>query len=194
MFYNIRVAQQKEDSKMEYQIDKTELEKPEKRAELDSIIAAALKSRNVTGDIAYRQTEKRLKALPMLIDRIEDEKEELAELENYGVDGLRHVARSYVSMIKPGMRITPEEAHAVQMARLRAQLNSDELEVRRMKRALALIEDDPYYEIIKQYYYRCKPDSAISYRMNCDTATVGRNRRRLVKKLALRLYGADVLE
>ena len=124
----------------------------------------------------------------------QEEKEELAELENYGVDGLRHVARSYVSMIKPGMRITPEEAHTVQMARLRAQLNSDELEVRRMKRALALIEDDPYYEIIKQYYYRCKPDSAISYRMNCDTATVGRNRRRLVKKLALRLYGADVLE
>ena len=40
MFYNIRVAQQKEDSEMEYQIDKTELEKPEKHAELDSIIAA----------------------------------------------------------------------------------------------------------------------------------------------------------
>lgn len=50
---------------------------------------------------AYAATEKRLYALPILRERIEDNREELTELENMGVEALRHHSSSLVRLIRP---------------------------------------------------------------------------------------------
>ena len=71
---------------------------------------------------AMAATERRLYALPIIRERIEDNREELTELENCGVEALRHHSASLVRRIRPGMRLTPEEVHSAQMAELRARL------------------------------------------------------------------------
>lgn len=139
-------------------------------------------------DNSVMLTERRLYALAALEVRILDSREELAELENLGVDALRHHSLSVVSMLSPGMRIDPEEAHAMQMARLRARLAADEFEVRRMRRALDYLREDEYFPCIELYYFRRKGDAYIAEKLYRDISTVRRNRRRLVRELAGILY------
>ena len=142
---------------------------------------------------AMAATERRLYALPIIRERIEDNREELTELENCGVEALRHHSASLVRLIRPGMRLTPEEVHSAQMADLRARLAADEREVRKMQHALRSIGEDPYYLTIELKYFDNVKDADAALRLRCDPATVRRNRRRLVRRLALRLYGVECI-
>ena len=142
---------------------------------------------------AYAATEKRLYALPILRERIENNREELTELENMGVEALRHHSSSLVRLIRPGMRLTPEEVHSAQMAELRARLAADEREVRKLQNALHSVAEDPYYLTIELKYFSGVKDADAATRLRCDPATVRRNRSRLVKRLALRLYGVECI-
>ena len=126
-------------------------------------------------------------------DMAEMAREELTELENCGVEALRHHSASLVRLIRPGMRLTPEEVHSAQMAELRARLAADEREVRKMQHALRSIGEDPYYLTIELKYFDNVKDADAALRLRCDPATVRRNRRRLVRRLALRLYGVECI-
>lgn len=138
---------------------------------------------------ACAETERRLYALRALRARVEDAREELAELEQLGVDALKEHASSLVRVLRPGMRLDPEEVHALQLATLRGRLAADERELKRMNVALSFISDDPYYLAVEARYLRGMGDGDIAERLNCDPSTVRRNRMRLVRMLALRLYG-----
>lgn len=142
---------------------------------------------------AYSATEKRLYALPILRERVADNREELTELENCGIEALRQHSSSLVQLIRPGMRLTPEEVHTAQMAELRARLAADEREIRKLQNALNCISDDPYYLTIELKYFSNIKDIDAAQRLKCDPATVRRNRNRLVKRLALRLYGVECI-
>lgn len=142
---------------------------------------------------AYAETERRLFALPILRDRVVDAKEELSELENCGVDALKHSSTSLVRLLRPGIRLTPEEVHAAQLAYIRSRLLADEREVKRMHAALSTVAEDPYYLSLELRYFKNLTDAASAKRLNCDPTTVRRNRKRLVKTLALRLYGSEAL-
>lgn len=139
---------------------------------------------------AYAATERRLYALPILRERIADNSEELAELENCGIEALRSHSASLVRLLRPGMRLTPDEIHAAQMAELRARLAADEREVKKMQAVLASIGDDPYYLAIELKYIQGVSDADAAKRLMCDPTTVRRNRARLVRRLAIRLYGS----
>lgn len=143
---------------------------------------------------ACSATERRLYALPVLSMRVQENKEELEELECLGVEALRKHSSSMVRLLRPGIRLTPEEVHAAQLAELRARIAADEREVKKMQAALKSISDDPYYMIIELRFFREKSDDAIAERLCCDPTTVRRNRARLIKRLALRLYGVDAMD
>ena len=103
-----------------------------------------------------------------------------SEIESFGNNQL---------MLRPGMRLDPEEVHTMQLAMLRGRLAADERELKRMNIALSFISDDPYYLTVEARYLRGVGDYDIAERLNCDPSTVRRNRIRLVRMLALRLYG-----
>lgn len=142
---------------------------------------------------ACAATEKRLYALPILRERIEDNREELVELEKLGAEAARQHRSSLVRLIRPGMGISPEEVHAAQLAELRARLAADEREVRKMQNALNAVKEDPYFSTIALKYFDGVKDAQAAEVLHCDPATVRRNRNRLVKRLAMRLYGVDCL-
>ena len=138
---------------------------------------------------AYAATERRLYALPIIRARVEDSREELCELENLGIEALRDHSSSLIRLIRPGMRLEPEEVHAAQMSTLRARLAADERELKKLNIALECVRRDHYFPIIEMKYFQNRSELEIAGRLKCDTSTVGRNRRRLVKTLSLRLYG-----
>ena len=141
----------------------------------------------------YQLTVQRLYALPILRERILDNEAELMELESLGIEALRGHDRSIVRLLRPGMRVSEEEAHLAQMASLRGRIAADELEVNRIQRALNCICGDPYFAVIDHKYFQRLTDDESAEIMNCDPSTVRRNRLRLVKRIALRLYGTEAL-
>ena len=138
---------------------------------------------------AYAATERRLYQLKLIRARVEDAKEELAELENLGLDALKGHSSSLVRILRPGMRLDPEEVHAMQMAYLRSRLAADEREIRKMTIATECIREDSYYPAIDMRYTRGMSDVEIAQKLACDKTTVSRHRKRLVGDLAVRLYG-----
>ena len=138
---------------------------------------------------AYAEAERRLYAIRPLRARVEEAREELAVLEGIGADMLAQAADSYMRVLRPGTCVDPGELHAAQLSALRGQLAVDERELRRMNAALDFIREDPYFEAVEGRYVHGMSDGILAERLCCDPSTVRRNRRRLVRMVALRLYG-----
>ncbi|MEA5059730.1 MAG: sigma factor-like helix-turn-helix DNA-binding protein [Candidatus Pelethousia sp.] len=140
---------------------------------------------------AYKATEQRLYRVPVLREKVEDDKEDLMALES----GEAELLCPRPALLELGrtnnLRRSPQEIRGDQMAVLRSRLAASERELRRMAAALSCIAEDPYYPAIELRYFQGMREVDIAERLQCDPATVRRNRARLVKRLALRLYGVD---
>lgn len=79
------------------------------------------------------------------------------------------------------------------MAELRARLGGRTSEKSAKCARPALHREDPYYLTIELKYFDNVKDADAALRLRCDPATVRRNRRRLVRRLALRLYGVECI-
>ncbi|MDR0840801.1 MAG: hypothetical protein LBN26_05375 [Christensenellaceae bacterium] len=145
----------------------------------------------ISGEAAYEATERRLYRVPILRERVGDDKEELAELENGEVELLQFRYSPTGPFGRGGAHTSPQELHADQMAHLRARLAANERELRKLQTALSCISGDAYYPAVELRYFQSMREADIALRLMCDPATVRRNRMRLVKRLAVRLYGVE---
>lgn len=172
-------------------------EKKTKRAALDvraaireavaaGLQAGAVHAERATND-AYKSTERRLYAYPVLARKIADDRERLKEMKAGGAPGK---SQSIVRFSRSGLRLSPEEMLEALAQDLRATIGVDEYEVQTIDTALATIADDPYYQAVAGKYIGGQGDDEIAAGIPCDTSTVRRNRGRLVRVLAVRLYGA----
>ena len=162
---------------------------------IDGMIRRAVAAMKVASERsakdAYRATERRLYALPDIRAKLEDDRETLAEVKERGVRSRSH---SVTRFLKSGVRLTPEEALAAVVMNLEAEIAASEHEIDMMERALALIADDEYYATVTGKYIDRLPDEEIAERIPCDPTTVWRNRRRLVQRLSVRLYGVEAVK
>lgn len=155
-------------------------------SELDSLAQSdALDAKRAAG-----MAKRRLWGLPGLLARAEELKDEIDDLKAAGPLGTPERSMSVALAVRPGMRITREEAWEKQLELLERRLQSTRREVSRVKRALAYIESDEYYRIIPEHYMRQKTFEELAEMLNCSVATVYRNHNRLMSILAARMYGA----
>lgn len=140
---------------------------------------------------AFKATERRLYALPILRQRLEDNRERLAELEKYGPRGR---SKSITRFQKNGVRLSQDEIYDAIHADMEATIAADEYEVEVMERALAVVADDEYYPTVSGRYIEKLPDERVAEIIPCDASTVWRNRKRLVQQIAVWLYGADAVK
>ena len=113
---------------------------------------------------AFKATEQRLYALPILREKLERDRERLPTL-----DG--------------AARTTLETAIA-----------ADADEVKAMENVLAKCAGDPYYQTVTGRYFERLDDERVAKLLNCETSTVWRNRKRLVWRIAVWLYGAAAVK
>ena len=137
---------------------------------------------------AFKATERRLYALPILRLKLEDDRERLDEIRQYGPRGR---SKSITRFSKSGVRLSPEEILEAVVADMESTIAADEYEVEAMERALAVISADDYYQTVTGRYVEDLPDEKVAELIHCDTTTVWRNRKRLVQRLAVWLYGAE---
>jgi DNA-directed RNA polymerase specialized sigma24 family protein len=151
--------------------------------------AGALHAQRTTAN-AYKSTEMRLYAYPVLIKKIADDKESLQE---FATNGAHKKSGSITRFSRSGVRLSPEEISQALISDLQATVATDEYEAGKISDALQTIESDPYYSAVYSRYIESRSDDEISAAMHCDVTTVYRNRKRLVRKLAVWLYGAQAL-
>lgn len=162
---------------------------------VENIIKMAVEAGRISAERtardAFKATERRLYALPTLRQKLEDNQERLEEIKTYGP---RQRSRSITRFVKSGVRLTPEEIFAAVVMDMEATIAADEYEVEAMERALSTIADDEYYRTVTGRYIDNLPDEKVAEEIPCDTSTVWRNRKRLVQRLAVWLYGAEAVK
>lgn len=162
-----------------------------KEKDIESIIKEAVEAGRISAERsardAFKATERRLYALPVLREKLADDRERLAEIQQYGP---RERSKSIGRFVKSGVRLSPEEIYEAVVADMEATIAADEHEIGAMERALSIIEDDEYYLTVTGRYIDNLADEKVAELIPCDTSTVWRNRKRLVQKLSIWLYGA----
>lgn len=166
--------------------------KPKENVEdiIKQAVEAGRISAERTARDAFKATEKRLYALPVLRLKIADDKERLQEIRQYGPRGK---SKSITRFQKTGVRLSPEEIVEAIIIDLEATIAADEYEVEALEKALHTVERDAYYKTITGRYIEDLTDEQVAAEIPCDTSTVWRNRKRLVQRVAVWLYGSDAV-
>ena len=65
--------------------------------------------------------------------------------------------------------------------------------VRKVDEALKTIEGDPYYDVIRMYYFEDNTRESIALDFGCTETTISRNKTRLLNKLKTILFSDEVI-
>lgn len=66
--------------------------------------------------------------------------------------------------------------------------------IRIIDNAVAMLKDDPYYDLIDMRYFKGRSREDIAEHYGCDVSTVNRNKNRLVNLLQIRLFSDEVIQ
>jgi hypothetical protein len=154
-----------------------------------SFTAGRLQGQRAPDDF-YKATERRLYALPVLQRKLESLREKLEDLETAGSP---RRSKDVKRLCRPGVRLSPDEVLDALIADCKADIAVNEHEVEVIQEAMEGIEDDPYYSAISGRYFDGLSDEEIAEQIPCAAATVRRNRKRLIRGVAVWLYGAEAI-
>lgn len=140
---------------------------------------------------ALTKTENRLSAMPILRTRIKDDKDRMKQLQTIGSP---ERSKSIIRYSRQSSRIKPEDALDAMIKELHSNIATDSYELETMEKALSIIKKDPYYYTVKGKYEEGLDNDTIAQTIGCDVTTVWRNRQRLMKQLAIRLYGTEAMD
>ena len=152
-----------------------------------AVVATRLSCARDTKD-AFKATEKRLYAYPVLQAKKKDDEEMLEEIMRHGVNG-----RGITRIVKNGARMEEDEKKAAVVIDLKTAIADDQHEIERIEKALEQIADDEYRDIVRYKYFEQKTDDEIAEQMHCASRTVRAHKSRLVGRLSVFLYGAAAL-
>ncbi len=136
----------------------------------------------------FKQTEARLYAFPELRSNIEKYNKDINDLRREDPGRSKDIV--FFSTHGGGVRLSAEEIQEGRILVIQKKIYRDQTEIDEIEFSLAAVEDDEYYPVIEMKYFKKKTDEEISYQLHCDPSTVRRNKNRLVKRIAVKLYGA----
>lgn len=166
------------------------MEKTKKKT-VEEIIYKAVAAQRIASERqpldAFKATEKRLYAYPVIKLKIADDLERIEEICAYGTPSK---SKSITKYQRVGVRIGADDIADALIININADIAGNEFEIETIEKALSIIADDLYADIIKYKYFEGKNDEDIAEQMTCAPSTVRRNKSRLVGRLAVFLYGA----
>ena len=157
---------------------------------VERAVAATRTAQATEAKDIYKQTERRLYAYPHLLAKVQDDIARLTDLEA-GITQDHSI--SIVRFSPSGVRADPEEMYEAILSDMRARLARDQQEVEEIQKALHSIERDFYFRTVAARYFEGRADWEVAEQHHCDDSTVRRNRARLVRVIAIRLYGVQAI-
>jgi hypothetical protein len=135
----------------------------------------------------YKATERRLYALPDLREKVERDKAYLRELQTHGA---ARRSKDIIRFKKHGVRLSDEDIKEAMVQDLLARIAADEFEIKTIEEAMEPVKGDEFFLSVSGRYFGNWSDEKIGTEIHCDARTVRRHRGRLVRRIAVRLYGA----
>lgn len=183
--------------------EKTEvirLTKPKER-DLNKVIEQAIRRAFEAGRIsagqaqkdAYKSTERRLYAMPILLAKKAEEEADLERLLRENEPDIVMRSTDIVRFRRTGIRLSDEDLLQAQVTDLRANIAMKEHEIQQIERALEHVKGDYYYRAVPMKYFEGISDDDVAKQLFCDGSTIRRNRSRLVKALSIWLYGPEAI-
>ena len=165
-----------------------------KKLSVEEIIQKAITAQQVAtmkrGQDAFKATERRLYAIPILEKKVVSDREKLEVMKN-PVSSMRSM--SVIRFQRNGYRVGPEEMLDAITQNLEATIAADEHEIATVKGAMEAFRDDPYYQTVTGRYIDRFEDEDIAAGLDCGTTQVWKQRTRLVRDISIMLYGATAL-
>lgn len=139
----------------------------------------------------YRETEKLLYNYPNLQAKVESDEEFLFNPDAIATPK-KNRSKDIIIYSTKG-----NGSHGLDIDRytqgVKSSMMRTRAEVERIERALKVIADDDYFEIIPMKYFKGMTFREIADEFNCEEKTIGRNRTRIIQRLMVLLFGADAL-
>ena len=144
----------------------------------------------------YQKTEQLLYNYNNFKEVVKDKLEMIEQIKQVGL------SKSSASVIPCpedlGYKYIPTEQEKIdtEIASLESSITVTKNYIKIIDKALKTIEDDPYYKVIEECYFKGNKHSAIAndWVTPIDETTIGRNKNRLVKKLSIYLFSDDVIK
>ena len=161
----------------------------------DTVVAtlAALNSQPKPQD-CYKATEARLYAYPVLLENIRQYKLDIADLK---VEKVTEKSKDITCWTGgSGVRLTPEEKQEARIMAVEVKLQRDWAEVNTINRGLQRLRDHfgvSAVEFLEKIYFSGVDLQQLAEEDGSSLSSVQRRRTRLVRQLALMLYGAEAL-
>ena len=137
----------------------------------------------------FKQTELRLYAYPELKKNID---KYLADIEDLECESPGR-SKDIVFYRTGSSRLTADEIQEARIMVIKGKINRDQNEINEIDFALEAIGKDEYYQVIAMKYFEGKNDDEIAEIISCDPSTVRRNKSRLIRRIAVKLYGAQAV-
>ena len=161
----------------------------------DNVVSANCKSKSPkTEKTAYQKTEQLLFNYNGFLKIVEERKQEIADLRKYGVPGKSACAggeRVQSSRTNVGI-VLPEDAVEDAVRTVEASVQTTVQAITLIDKGMAALKNDPYYDVLKMRYFEGRTLEDIGVYYGCDHTTISRNKNRLVRELAMRLFPDDV--
>lgn len=159
--------------------------------QIESVVPAAGKHEQT----AYQKTEKLLFKYMDFVDIINQRKLEIESLRRYGVPqrSLSIVEYSPGSGVQPGLCLE-EEAVEAAVRNVEESVHDIVQAVELIDKCMASLATDPYYDILEMRYFEGRTQEDIADYYNCSQVTISKNKARLVKELALKLFPNQVIK
>lgn len=144
---------------------------------------------------AYQKTEQLLFNYNGFKRIVAERKQEIADLRIYGVPQRCGTMGERVqsSPVLNGI-VLPEEAVESAVRSVEASVQGTVQVIALMDKCMAALKSDPYYAILPMRYFEGRTLEDIGLYFGCDHTTISRNKSRLVKELAMRLFPDEVVK
>lgn len=143
----------------------------------------------------YKATERRLYAYPELALNLEKHDLDIQDVrkESRVIGGGRSKSIVYRPVTGGSVVAGKDEILEGKIAIIESKRQRDQDEINEINYALGAIENDPDRMIIEYKYFDNMTEAEIGEKMFCDERTVRRHKSRLLRKIMIRLYGADAV-
>lgn len=141
----------------------------------------------------YKATEARLYAYPTLRENIEQYSLDIRDLK---AEHVTEKSKDITCWGGASSRLTPEEKQQARIMAVEVKLQRDRMEVRKIDVALERLEDREGKndsDFIRRIYFMGEQLQDFADAEQVSLSTIQRRRTRLVRQLALMLYGAEAL-
>ena len=147
-----------------------------------------------TEKTAYQQTEQLLFNYNGFKRIVAEREQEIADLRKYGVPQKSASAggeRVQTSHTNVGIQL-PEDAVEDAIRTVQRSVEGTVQAIALIDKCMAALKSDPYYKILEMRYFEGRTQEDIAVTFGCNQATIARNKSRLVKELAMRLFPDQV--